>query len=77
MRFKPFRTCREVTTLVIAREDRSLRLRERLIIRVHFLVCQACPIFERQVLGMREALGYWRNYRDGTIDGESGGEPQA
>ncbi|MBU6441620.1 MAG: zf-HC2 domain-containing protein [Betaproteobacteria bacterium] len=71
MSFKPFRTCREVTALVIAREDRALSLRERAIIRAHFLICQACPIFERQVLGMREALGAWRNYRDGAEPGES------
>ena len=70
MSFKPLRTCREVTALVIAREDRALSLRERAIIRAHFLICQACPIFERQVLGMREALGAWRNYRDGGEPGE-------
>lgn len=57
-------TCREVTALVLAREDRRLRLRERLAVRVHFLVCKACPVFERQVLSMRQALDGWRNYRD-------------
>lgn len=62
---KPFRTCREVTALVLAREDRRLALRERAAIRVHFLVCKACPVFERQVLTMRDALGNWRRYREG------------
>ena len=65
------RTCREVTALVLAREDRQLRLRERLAVRVHFLVCKACPVFERQVLTMRETLGAWRQYRDEGDD--SGG----
>ena len=62
------RTCREVTALVLAREDRRLRLRERLAVRVHFLVCKACPVFERQVLTMRQAMGAWRQYRDDGDD---------
>lgn len=61
----PFRrTCREVAALILAREDRALRLPERLAIRVHFLVCKACPRFEQEVLTMRQALGNWRNYRE-------------
>lgn len=71
------RTCREVTALVLAREDRRLRLRERLAVRVHFLVCKACPVFERQVLTMREALGAWRQYRDEGDDGIGAAEASA
>jgi hypothetical protein len=65
MTLHPFRTCREVTSLVLAREDRRLALRERAAIRLHFLVCKACPVFERQVLTMRNALDGWRHYREG------------
>ncbi len=57
------RTCKEVTALVIAREDRDLPLRERLAIRVHMAICETCPVFERQVLTMRHALRQWRNYQ--------------
>lgn len=59
----PFRrTCRQVTALVIAREDRALPWRDRLALRLHMAVCAACPTFERQVLTMRNAMRQWRNY---------------
>jgi Putative zinc-finger len=56
------RTCKEVATLLVAREDRALVWRERLALRLHLLVCKACPRFERQLLGMRNQLQAWRNY---------------
>jgi Putative zinc-finger len=56
------RTCKEVTALLVAREDRALPLSDRLALRLHLLVCQACPRFERQMLSMRNQLQQWRNY---------------
>ena len=61
----PFqRTCKEVTTLVISREDRALPWQERLALRLHMAVCAACPTFERQVLTMRNAMQQWRSYQE-------------
>jgi len=60
------RTCKEVTALVIAREDRTLPLRDRLALRLHMAICAACPTFERQVLTMRNAMKQWRNYEGPT-----------
>lgn len=56
------RTCKEATALMVAREDRALRLADRLALRLHLLVCKACPRFERQMLQMRNQLKQWRNY---------------
>jgi hypothetical protein len=56
------RNCKEVTALVIAREDRDLPWAERTALRVHMAMCQACPRFERQVLTMRNAMKQWRGY---------------
>ena len=56
------RTCKEVTDLVIAREDRELPLAEQLALRMHMAICKACPTFERQVMTMRNAMKQWRNY---------------
>ena len=65
----PFhRTCKEVSALVIAREDRALPWRERLALRLHLAVCQACPRFERQVLTMRNAMKQWRQYANDPGD---------
>ena len=61
----PFRrTCKEVSALLIAREDRELPLGERLALRLHMAMCQACPRFERQVLTLRNAMKQWRNYSE-------------
>jgi hypothetical protein len=61
----PFRrTCKEVSALVVAREDRHLNRGEQLALRMHMLICKACPSFERQILTMRNAMRQWRNYAD-------------
>ena len=56
------RSCKQVANLLIAREDRVLPWSDRLALRLHLLVCEACPRFEKQVLHMRNALHQWRNY---------------
>ena len=56
------RTCKEVTAMVVAQEDRLLSLADRLALRVHMAICDACPRFERQMLTMRKGLREWRNY---------------
>ncbi|MGE0348723.1 zf-HC2 domain-containing protein [Hydrogenophaga sp.] len=58
------RTCKEVSALLIAREDRALPLLERAALRVHMAMCQACPRFERQLLTMRNAMRQWRGYTE-------------
>ena len=58
------RTCKEVTALIIAREDRELPRLKRWALRLHMAMCQACPTFERQVLTMRQAMGRWRHYSE-------------
>jgi Putative zinc-finger len=64
------RSCKEVTALVIAREDRQLPLLERAALRFHMLICKACPRFERQVLTLRNATRQWRNYTEQDADRE-------
>ena len=64
----PFhRTCKEVSALVIAREDRVLPWRDRLALRLHMAVCAACPTFERQVLTLQNAMRQWRHYEDADM----------
>jgi len=58
------RTCKEVTALVIAREDQALPMLDKLALRLHMAICAACPNFERQVLTMRNAMQQWRNYQE-------------
>ncbi len=63
------RSCKEVTALVIAREDRDLPLTERLALRLHMAICSACPKFERQILTMRNVMKPWQNYEADSPDG--------
>ena len=58
------RSCKEVAALLIAREDRALPWTDRTALRLHMLVCKACPKFERQILTMRHAMRAWRHYSD-------------
>lgn len=55
------RTCKEAAALLIAREDRELPWTDRTALRLHLMACRACPVFERQVLTMRNALKHWRD----------------
>lgn len=56
------RTCKQAAALIVAREDRKLPWPDRLALHLHLLACNACPRFERQILGMREHMRQWRNY---------------
>ncbi len=58
------RTCKEVAALLVAREDRPLPVVERVALRIHLAACDACPIFERQLLTIRNALQRWRHYSE-------------
>ena len=58
------RSCREVTALLIAQEDRPLRINERLALKIHLPMCQACQRMQGQVLVMRQALHQWRHYSE-------------
>lgn len=68
-----FSTCKEVTHLVLQGEDRQLGRVERLKVRVHLMICKACPIFAEQVALMRQASQRWRQYSE-TAD-SSGTDP--
>lgn len=62
------RSCKEVTALLVAQEDRDLPMLDRLALRLHLSVCKACPRFERQMLTMRNAMNHWRQYTETDAD---------
>jgi hypothetical protein len=39
-----------------------LGVADRLALRIHMAICDACPRFERQMLSMRLGMKKWRNY---------------
>jgi hypothetical protein len=59
----PFRlTCKQATALLLAQEDRSIAMSDKVALRLHVYACKTCPNFEQQLLIMRKSLKLWRNY---------------
>jgi hypothetical protein len=59
----PFRvTCKQATMLLLAQEDRSIAMSDKVALRLHIYACKTCPNFEQQLLIMRKSLKLWRNY---------------
>ncbi len=50
------KTCKEVHRLVIEGQDRKLSFVERISVRVHLMMCNACRRFEAQMDFLRQAL---------------------
>ena len=63
------RTCKQTAALIVAREDRALALTDRAALHLHLAACRACPLFEHQILMLREAMGHWRKYAEASDGG--------
>jgi anti-sigma factor ChrR (cupin superfamily) len=55
-------SCKETAVLVSRAQDRQLSWGERLAMRLHLLICDACRQFVRQVQFLRKAGGYARDH---------------
>ena len=53
-------SCKEASRLLSQREERRLRVPERVKLHLHLRVCAACTRFAQQLVLIREAL---RRYR--------------
>ena len=59
-----YRNCREVTRLVLERENRPLTLVERFAVRFHLRICLMCTRFTGQVQLMNSAMAQWKRYAE-------------
>ena len=59
-----YRNCREVTRLVLEREERALTLVERIAVRLHLGICLMCTRFTGQVRLMNRAMAQWKHYAE-------------
>lgn len=48
-------TCKQASLLMSQEQDRRLRLRERIGLRLHVMICDACSNYRRQLAFLREA----------------------
>ena len=58
------RTCRDVTRLVLERQDRPLAVMEAVSMRLHWWACPSCRRFLSQQQLMQQALQRWRQDQD-------------
>jgi hypothetical protein len=58
------RNCREVTKLILERENRRLTPVERVAVRLHLSICLMCTRFTAQVKLMNRAMAHWKSYAD-------------
>ena len=49
-------TCKETSALLSQAQDRRLRLRDRLSLRLHLMLCDGCTNFRKQLEFIRVAL---------------------
>ena len=59
-----YRNCREVTRLILERENRQLTLVERFAVRFHLRICLMCTRFTGQVQLMNRAMAQWKQYAE-------------
>ncbi|HEY8975556.1 MAG TPA: zf-HC2 domain-containing protein [Burkholderiaceae bacterium] len=59
-----YRNCREVTRLVLERENRRLTLVERIAVRLHLRICLMCTRFTGQLQLMNRAMAQWKHYAE-------------
>ena len=59
-----YRNCREVTRLVLERENRRLTLVERIAVRLHLRICLMCTRFTGQLALMNRAMAQWKRYAE-------------
>jgi predicted anti-sigma-YlaC factor YlaD len=62
-------SCKEASRLVSQSQDRRLGWRERVALRLHLAVCDACREFSRQMAWLRQALRHFalRAEQDETV----------
>jgi hypothetical protein len=58
------RNCRDVTRLILERENRRLGPVERIAVRLHLGICLMCTRFSAQVRLMDRAMAAWKTYSE-------------
>jgi hypothetical protein len=61
MRYSPFLTCQQAARLITARLDRPLNPIERIGLKMHLRICDACPKVIRQFDLIRHSMLEWRD----------------
>lgn len=63
--------CKQAHLLMVAAQDRSLSLMQRVTLRLHLLMCLSCTRFSKQLIFIRAAL---RGMSD-VAGGDNRGDP--
>lgn len=52
-------TCAEAGRLITESQDRKLGFMEWFALRFHLAMCKICPVYERQLLVLRDLMTRW------------------
>ncbi len=63
-------TCHQATRLLSEAQDRELRLKEKLPLKLHLMMCSGCNNFRQQMDFLRQAA---RRYPPGRSDSDETG----
>lgn len=62
----PIIKCKEAAASIVDMQDKPLPPADLLALRLHLLMCKACPEFERQMQTMRNVMRRWQSHDDST-----------
>lgn len=60
-------SCKQASRLLSDRQDRELARGERLALRLHLFICDACTNFDRHLGFLRRALKSWPGPDDDPV----------
>jgi len=58
------KNCREISEMVIRSREEKLRLRDRLELKMHLMICAVCARYERQMKWLEQSLQALRKKED-------------
>jgi hypothetical protein len=58
------RACRKATRLISEAQDHPLGWRDRIALRVHLAMCDACTRYLGQIRFLHRAMGSWSAYSE-------------
>lgn len=64
----PIVKCKEAAASIVTMQDKALPSGDLVALRLHLLICKACPEFERQIHTMRKVMRAWQRFDDTPPD---------
>lgn len=57
MNLKIMPSCKEASKLISEQLDHPLPFRQKILLKIHLVMCAGCVLMNRQITGLREIIG--------------------